>query len=365
MTEFYAGLMSGTSMDGIDVALVDFSKQPTLIAASYTEYPAELRQKILALTLSPHINLRQLGELDVILGKQFAQAINYLFTTHKIPKKTVCAIGSHGQTIFHAPHGDLPFTMQIGDPNIITAETGLTTIADFRRKDIAYGGQGAPLVPAFHAALFHTAQKNRAVVNVGGIANITVLAANQRLPIIGFDTGPGNTLLDSWIMKHHQQLYDAHGAWGAQGVIQSSLLEQLLKDPYFNRKPPKSTGREYFNLEWLSSFLPAKYSPVDIQTTLVELTARSIVTAIQNHLAEGEILISGGGVHNNFLMKRLQILGTNYDWTSTQTYQINPNFIEAMAFAWLARQTIMQQPGNIPEVTGASTKTVLGAVYYS
>ncbi|OGT45587.1 MAG: anhydro-N-acetylmuramic acid kinase [Gammaproteobacteria bacterium RIFCSPHIGHO2_12_FULL_41_20] len=365
MSELYLGLISGTSADGIDAVLVDFSyTHPQLIATSCTPYPAELRQQVLAFTETPQVSLQQLGTLDTRIGRAFAQAAQQLLSTHHIAPEKVRAIGSHGQNIFHHPHSDTPFTMQIGDPNIIATETGITTIADFRRKDIALGGQGAPLVPAFHQALFRTKEKNRVIVNIGGIANITLLPADFSQPVMGFDTGPGNALMDCWVEQHLQQPHDHHGQWAAQGCLQLDLLQRLLADPYFQLPPPKSTGREYFNLTWLQRFVPLNSIPVNIQTTLAELTARSILTAITPHIAQGEILVCGGGVHNEFLMNRLSELAKNsYMVMSTAAHGINPDWVEAMAFAWLAKQTLTKQPGNIPQVTGAQAAAILGGIY--
>lgn len=296
---------------------------------------------------------------------EFAAAINQFLQVYNIAPAQIEAIGSHGQNIYHHPHPPYPFTLQIGDPNTIAALTGITTVADFRRKDLAYGGQGAPLVPAFHAEIFRHPHKNRVIVNIGGIANITVLPADPTQPVIGFDTGPGNALLDSWIAKHLEQTHDHDGKWAAQGQYSETLLNALLSDPYFFHPSPKSTGREYFNLNWLKNFLPFTAKPVDIQATLVELTARSIIDAINKHMLEGEIFVCGGGAHNAFLMQRLGSLAKNYTVSSTQTLHISPDWIEAMAFAWLAKQTLEKKPGNMPQVTGARQTAILGGIYHS
>jgi len=364
--ELYIGLMSGTSADGIDVALVDFSAAlPRLIATHYTPYSLEIREKILALCQKGEDEITRLGALDILLAKAFAKATNELLKAQSLSPEKIKGIGSHGQTIRHDP---AHFTIQIGDPNTIAAETGITTVADFRRKDIALGGQGAPLVPAFHQAIFADDKNNRVIVNIGGIANITLLPANQ-VPILGFDTGPGNVLLDMWIHRHQQKSRDEHGAWGAQGKVYPDLLACLLADPYFQLSAPKSTGREYFNLTWLEKYLsalPEKISPVDVQATLVELTAQSILIAIKQYIAEGEILICGGGAHNHLLMTRLKMIAEpQFILASTQQSGIDPDWVEAMAFAWLARQTLRQKPGNMPQVTGAKEAVILGGVYQS
>lgn len=366
MSELYIGLMSGTSADGIDAALVDFSQpQPNVMATHYESYSASLRQKILALCQKGEDEIQRLGELDIMLGQQFAHAVKALLHKESIPAHRIKAIGSHGQTIRHAP---AHFTLQIGDPNIIAVETGITTVADFRRKDIALAGQGAPLVPAFHHYALFSPQINRAIVNIGGIANVTLLPQTTPTSIVGFDTGPGNVLIDAWVHQHRQTLHDAEGAWAAQGNVHPELLTQLLADDYFQLAPPKSTGREYFNLPWLQNYLHSfkHCAPVDVQATLVELTARSIIAAVQKYLSHGEILVCGGGTHNVFLMNRLQSLAHPvFSLASTQKYGVNPDWVEATAFAWLARQTLNRQPGNLPCVTGAKYAVTLGGIYYS
>ena len=360
MSELYIGLMSGTSLDGIDVALVDFNQsQPKLLETFYQAYTPSLRQEVLTLCQSGPDEINRLGELDVKLGKEFAEAINQLLKNKAIPPQKIRAIGSHGQTIRH--HPEKHFTLQIGDPNIIAAETGITTIADFRRRDIACGGQGAPLVPAFHHSMFAKEKSNRIILNLGGIANITILPADGR--IFGFDTGPANTLLDAWIEKNLQKSSDEKGMWAAQGKVNHALLNNLLNDDYFKRPPPKSTGREYFHLKWLQSYLTTTLAPVDIQATLVELTAQSILDAVRQHIVEGDILVCGGGVHNEFLMSRLTALGERFMISSTHKFGVDPDWVEAIAFAWLAKQTLAGKPGNIPAVTGAKTNSILGAIY--
>ncbi|TAK73566.1 MAG: anhydro-N-acetylmuramic acid kinase [Gammaproteobacteria bacterium] len=358
MTELYIGLMSGTSADGIDAALVDFSQTPPVtIATHYQPYSPALREQILALCVQGENEIHRLGELDVVLGSAFAEAVNHLLQQQSLAPSEIKAIGSHGQTVRHAPSR---FTLQVGDPNTIAAKTGITTIADFRRKDIAHGGQGAPLLPAFHHHLFATTKTQRVIVNIGGIANVTLLSS----PIIGFDTGPGNVLMDAWIGLHQQQTHDKDGAWAAQGQVHPALLERLLADTYFHLPPPKSTGREYFHLAWLQQYLETPTPPQDVQATLAELTARSILLSIQKHQSVGEILICGGGAHNTFLMQRLQQLAEpHYTVDSTQKYGIHPDWVEAIAFAWLARQTLLRQPGNLPSVTGAHQAVILGGIY--
>lgn len=359
MNELYIGLMSGTSADGIDAALVDFNQpQPKLIAHHYIEYSSSLRKDILELCQPGPDEINRLGTLDVLLGKEFAAAAKILLEKNKLVPEQIRAIGSHGQTIRHHPQRQ--FTLQVGDPNIIAAETSITTVADFRRRDMAYGGQGAPLVPAFHQFIFADKNKNRAIINIGGIANVTLLSEC----VIGFDSGPGNTLLDAWTEKHLQQPYDKNGAWAAQGTVNQPLLINLLKDPFFKRNPPKSTGPDYFNLSWLEKFLSHQITPVDVQATLVEFTARSIVETIKKYLSTGEMFVCGGGIHNHLLLNRLQDLAQPLTVNSTITLGIDPDWVEAIAFAWLAKQTLEKKTGNLMTVTGARQATILGAVYY-
>jgi len=369
MKNLYIGLMSGTSADGIDAALVDFSlANPLIVTTHYTPYSQALKEKILALCQQGDDEIHRLGELDIILGKAFAQAVNRLLKNATISSQAVHAIGSHGQTIRHYPYHPHRFTLQIGDPNTIAAETGITTVADFRRKDIAHGGQGAPLVPAFHQHVLTADNIHRAVVNIGGIANITLLPQGGREPIVGFDMGPGNVLIDTWIHLHKQENYDQNGAWGAHGVVQPDLLKNLLSHAFFDLPPPKSTGREHFNLTWLNKHLHElgrKISPVDVQATLVELTVRSIIESIRQFIPNGEILVCGGGAHNLYLMTRLQELAKpHFTVDSTQKYGLDPDWVEAIAFAWLAQRTLNKQPGNLPSVTGAKEATILGGIYY-
>lgn len=371
MRELYIGLMSGTSADGIDAVLVDFSeKAPQLLGTHYTPYTAVLREQILNLCQPGENEIERLGTLDIILGKAFAESAKELLAKQSLSPTEIKAIGSHGQNIRHHPH-DHParFTIQIADPNVIAAETGITTVADFRRKDLAYGGQGAPLVPAFHQQVLASEEKDRAIVNIGGIANVTLLKKNHPGPILGFDTGPGNALLDAWIALHQKESHDKKGAWASSGKVHATLLNNMLNDAYFHRLPPKSTGREYFNLAWLNAYLKQESNAlqaVDVQATLVELTATSILTAVRQYLSQGEMLICGGGAHNDYLMSRLQVLaGENFSVVSTKRHGVDPDWIEATAFAWLAKQTMHHLPGNLPSVTGARQAAVLGGVYFA
>lgn len=366
MKQLFIGLMSGTSADGIDAALVEFRPTPQLRVSHFLGYETGLRERILQLASGNPTGdaLDAAGELDTELGEWFARAASELLQKAGIPAGQIRAIGSHGQTVRHRPNRKHPFSLQIADPNVIAARTGIAVVADFRRRDIALGGQGAPLVPAFHRAVFTDPNESRAVVNIGGIANVTLLPAN-RGQVAGFDTGPGNVLLDAWSSRHLKQSHDAGGAFAASGHMDAVLLRELLADEYFAAPPPKSTGREHFNTSWLDRHLkPFGLAPQDVMTTLVELTARSILDAILHHAVHTErVLICGGGVHNRYLMQRLGALFGESRVESTERYGIHPDWVEAMAFAWLAHETLAGRPGNLPEVTGASRTTVLGAVY--
>ena len=365
--EIYVGLMSGTSLDGIDAVLIDLSAQPKLIAAQTYPLPLELRASLLSLCQSGPDEIERLGRADRWLGLEFGNAVNLLLTTAGVSTGAVRAIGSHGQTVRHRPPTsnnpmDYCFTLQIGDPTSIVETTGITTIADFRRRDIAAGGQGAPLVPAFHRAAFRSSLA-RAVVNIGGIANLSGFQPNGQ--IIGFDSGPGNTLLDSWIQRHRKMAFDRDGAWAAAGKIIPDLLSKLLCDPYFALPAPKSTGREYFHLDWLDhQLLGRTAAPEDVQATLLELTAQTIANAVVSlPFATDEIYVCGGGAYNKRLMVRLEMLLQPRHLGSTAELGIEPEWVEAAAFAWLAQQALLGKAGNEPTATGAKDYRVLGAIY--
>lgn len=367
MSELYIGLMSGTSMDAVDAVLVDLSAMPRLLASHSLTHDPALKARLLALAQPGPDELDRLGELDVELGRHFAACALALLAQAGVPATTVRAIGSHGQTVRHRPQGDFPFTLQIGDPNVIAETTGITVVADFRRRDMAAGGQGAPLVPAFHEALFRSTQEDRVVLNLGGIANISVLPASATASVYGFDTGPANVLLDGWCFRHTGQAYDADGQWGRAGQVQPALLAALLAHPYFQRPAPKSTGREDFHLAWLETVLAEHdetFTPVDVQATLTELTARSVAEAIQReHVARGRLLVCGGGAYNGFLLARLAALLPDMVVESTLAHGLPPTWVEATAFAWLAQRTLAGRPGNLPAVTGARGPRILGGIY--
>jgi len=364
MSEFYIGLMSGTSMDGIDAVLVDFSNGVTLLDHHLEKMPESLITTLRRLSVPGDNEIETMGVADVLVGKAFATAVNTLLAKANIESQKIIAIGSHGQTIRHRPRNRVPFTLQIGDPNVIAVETGITTVADFRRKDMALGGDGAPLVPAFHQYIM-AKQSPCVILNIGGIANVTLLNNNTAL---GFDTGPGNCLMDAWIRLHHDKSHDKNGDWAKTGTVLPELLQRLLHDPYFALKPPKSTGTEYFNLNWIENFtqnLKIPPNPADIQATLLELTAQSITLAIKQCAYDDKPLyVCGGGVHNQGLMQRLSELH-NGKIKSTQMLGIDPDWLEAIAFAWFAKNTLAKQSSNLPSVTGATRSAVLGGIYYS
>ncbi len=364
---YYIGLMSGTSLDAIDAAIVRFSgKRCELQQHLALTISEDIRQQALSLLTPGENELARLCRLDVQLGRLFAEAVQALLRQADLDASAISAIGSHGQTLRHYPDTEFPTTLQIGDPNIIAEQTGITTIADFRRRDMAAGGQGAPLAPAFHQALLRDEKDDRVVLNIGGIANIPLLPADPAQPITGFDTGPGNALMDSWIQTHLQQSHDPEGTWATSGKMNKTLLDQLLSDAYFQQAPPKSTGRETFNLSWLEKQLQnfSDLSAEDIQATLAELTAISIARAISKHAADTkQVLICGGGIHNSYLIQRLAAHLPQQQLRSTQELGIDPDWVEAMAFAWLAKQTLEGQAGNLPGVTGAQHPVILGGIY--
>jgi anhydro-N-acetylmuramic acid kinase len=363
----YIGLMSGTSVDGIDAAVGSIlpSGKLSLEAVHVHALPRELTEEIHLLCKPGANELDRMGELDVALGRQFAAAARALLESTGLKASDIRAIGSHGQTVRHRPSSPFPFTVQLGNPSVIAEESGITTVADFRMHDIAAGGQGAPLVPAFHLAQFSAPGKHRAVVNIGGIANITYLPPTLDLPVVGFDTGPGNTLLDHWIARHRGEPCDRDGAWAAGGSVHEPLIQRLLADDYFAKCPPKSTGREHFNQAWLDQRLNGlgEIAPADVQSTLAELTARSIARAVDLLPACDEIFLCGGGSHNGDLVERLKRKVGSRSLATTSILGMNPDWVEAAAFAWLAHQTLEGRPGNLPSVTGAHREVILGGIY--
>ncbi len=363
MPDYYIGLMSGTSMDSIDAVLVDFSS-PTLRLIEQLSYawPEDLKTRLLILAENPHSSITEFATLDIETGRWFASAVTALIEKSGLATNTIKAIGSHGQTVLHQPDSAVAFSQQIGDPNTIAEQTGITTVADFRRRDIAAGGQGAPLAPAFHRQIFSSPDENRVVLNIGGMSNITVLPAVDNT-VTGFDTGPGNVLLDVWISQHSDTTFDNQGEWARSGTVHSELLQRLREHDFFNLKPPKSTGRETFNLDWLQNTLQSFDSipPADIQATLVALTTTTIVDAIQAYACR--LLVCGGGVHNTYMLEQLQKLLPDLTIESTEEYGVHPDWVEAIAFAWFAKQTLEKKPANLPSVTGAKQSVILGGIY--
>jgi len=370
--ELYVGMMSGTSVDGIDAVVASVGVNGTNLVASYDHpIPAQLRQQILSICTNQHTTIREVGLVDHKLGRLYASAVNQLLKQADLQPEQITAIGNHGQTVFHEPTGASPFTMQLGDANLIAALTGIDTIADFRRIDMAMGGQGAPLTPAFHQHLFKQRDSTTAIVNIGGIANITVIPAREQTnnQVTGFDTGPGNTLMDAWCEKHTGQKYDENGSWAQSGQTNDILLNQFMSDPYLQKPYPKSTGREHYNLQWLTrkiekqqkDFLPAQ----DIQRTLCEFTALSITQQVQTfkHGKDSELLVCGGGASNPLLMKRIQLHLKDWVVVPTSARGIPGDYMEAMAFAWLAHQRVHNQPSSLPSVTGANSRASLGVFY--
>jgi len=364
--ELYIGLMSGTSMDGIDAALVDFSAtQPRLVSTHAHPWPNNIQQALIKARDLPDSELSSLHDLDRQTAEIFAAASSKLLANTSYQAQDITAIGNHGQTIRHRPDIEKPFSLQIGHAQTLASTTGIDVVSDFRTADIKAGGQGAPLVPAFHQAIFRNDNFNRVIVNIGGIANITVLPKDNKKTVIGFDCGPGNTLMDAWITRHKQQQFDTDGAFAATGKTNAGLLAKLLMDDYFRLAPPKSTGFEYFNLEWLNTFDINEMDSANVQSTLNDLTATSIIRAINQYAATtDEIYICGGGVHNQTLMKRLQSI-TKCPVATTETLGIHPDWVEAMAFAWLAYQNNHQKTGNLPSVTGAKAAVILGKLTHS
>ncbi|GLH32182.1 anhydro-N-acetylmuramic acid kinase [Pseudomonas sp. BR1R-5] len=358
----YLGVMSGTSLDGLDIALIEQGEQLKLLATHYLPMPADLRQQLLALCASGPDEIARAALAENRWASLAAEGIQQLLKTQGLQPDAIRAIGSHGQTIRHEPARG--FTVQIGNPALLAELTGITVVADFRRRDVAAGGQGAPLVPAFHETLFGRLGQRLAVLNVGGFSNLSLIEHDK--PVHGFDCGPGNVLLDAWVERKRGQAYDADGAWAATGVVQTDLLDALLSDPFFAGSGPKSTGREVFNLPWLDGHLARMphYRDEDVQATLLELTARSIIESLRDAQQGTEaLLVCGGGVRNGALMARLDALLPDARVTSTQAYGVDPDWVEGMAFAWLAHCCLEGIAANRPSVTAAKGLRVLGAIY--
>ncbi len=370
MPEYFIGLMSGTSMDALDAVLADFASGPPVILASAScPIEAALRESLRALSQPGFDEITRLAWADHAIVELSVGAVRDLLDQAGVASNAVRAIGSHGQTVRHCPSGDPPFTLQIGDPQRIAEATGITVVGDFRRRDMAAGGQGAPLVPAFHAALFRTPVETRAILNLGGIANLTLLPADAAQPVRGFDTGPANTLLDAWSLARRGVSFDDGGVWAARGGVHEPLLAALLADDYFMRAPPKSTGPEQFNLDWLRArAAPAgidldALDPADVQATLAALTATSIARALCTEAPDTQrLIVCGGGARNTDLLHRLRSALPGLAVGDSAAYGIPPGLVEPLAFAWLARETLAGRPGNLPEVTGARRAVVLGVI---
>jgi anhydro-N-acetylmuramic acid kinase len=364
MPERYIGLMSGTSVNGIDAVLAEFGDAAmTLIATHSHSYPDGLEDDLRqAMRQGESLGAERLGELHVRVGAAFRDAALALLDSARIDAGTVRAIGSHGQTLRHRPAGRYPFPLQIGDAATIAVGTGIDTVADFRSTDVALGGEGAPLVPPFHAWLFGDRAESRAVLNLGGIANLTVLPADDA--VTGFDTGPANTLLDAWAQLHLSSPWDERGAFAAGGRVDERLVADALADPWFSRPPPKSTGFELFNLDWLRSHTGSRPVPQDVQASLAEITARSVAQAVRRW-APGTVRMyaCGGGVANDDLMARLRTALPDVSLQTTADAGLDPLSVEASAFAWLAMRRVHGDTGNLPSVTGAREAAVLGALY--
>ena len=363
-TRFFVGLISGTSVDGVDAAVLALRNNQLDILACHNEpYAEPLRLAVLSLCQPGISEIDRLGVVDRDVADTFAKAALIVIAKANLKADDIEAIGSHGQTIRHRPSKDKSFTLQIGDANRIAELTGITTIADFRRRDIAAGGQGAPLTPAFHRVAFGISGNATAVVNIGGISNITLFDNSDSL--VGFDSGPGNTLMDAWVRIHLNQAFDQSGLWADSGQVDEYLLDRCLDDPYFSTPAPKSTGPEYFNIAWLEErldMLPDAIRPEDVQRTLLELTARSIAAALGSE-SLAQLAVCGGGAKNTALMTRLSELLYPSHVITTEALGVNPDWVEAAAFAWLASRTVDGLPGNEPSVTGATGYRVLGAVF--
>lgn len=356
---YFIGLISGTSMDGIDAALIHWDgKNFELTATLAGEYPAALRQELTLLCVPGADDLDRYGRCHRQVGEVFADTALQLLNQARLSPSQIIAIGHHGQTVRHRPGND-GFSLQLGSADVLSTRTGIPVIADFRMKDMALGGQGAPLVPRFHQALWRN-QAPLVIANIGGISNITVLDATGEI-VTGFDTGTGNGLMDAWFSRHHEGTFDRNGDWARTGKVNPALLDAMLQDPYFALPPPKSSGREYFHLAWLDCFKPDD-RPENIQATLLELTAQTLWQSASVH-APVTLAVCGGGAHNSALMQRLQELAGSCHVTSTAALGLSPDWVEASAFAWLAWAYFNQVPGNAPVVTGASTDAILGALY--
>ncbi|MGB4115273.1 MAG: anhydro-N-acetylmuramic acid kinase [Polaromonas sp.] len=363
MSDLYIGLMSGTSLDGADGVLVDFSKpQLRVLAAGTQAFSSSFRSELLALNTPSHNELHRAALAANQLAEVYAKVVGSLLRDSGLTAKHIKAIGAHGQTVRHQPA--LSYTMQLNNPALLAERTAIDVVADFRSRDVAAGGQGAPLVPAFHHSVFTRADQTTLVLNIGGISNLSVLPPAG--DILGFDCGPGNALMDAWCLQHTGQRFDDGGRWASGGKLIPALLANLLDEPYFALPPPKSTGRDLFSMTWLASKLKpfASHLPQDVQNTLTEFTVSACVTGASSYLKNSkELIVCGGGAFNRYLMERLLAGLPSLKVVSSSEHGLPPLQVEAAAFAWLARQTINRLPGNLPSVTGAAGLRVLGAIY--
>lgn len=364
---FHVGLISGTSMDGIDAVVVEFSAEaPVILAAASVPFEGDLRAELDRMRADPdNYPTAALARLDAHMGHALAEAALAVIGQAGVAPAQIAAIGSHGQTVLHRPQDRWPHTLQIGDPHRIAQKTGIVTVADFRRGDMAAGGQGAPLAPLLHHALFSRNGEARAVLNLGGIANLTLLPGDGS--VSGFDTGPANCLLDDWYRRHHPARFDTGGHWAASGTVDAAWLRQLLEEPYFARPAPKSTGIEHFSQRWLDERLPrwSNQRPQDIQATLAELSAGTIANALKSESAvrPSQLLVCGGGVHNDDLLHRIRKALPGTTVHSTASEGMDPDFVEAMLFAWLAHMRLSGTSVNTPPITGASTPVLAGTIF--
>jgi len=357
----YIGLMSGTSLDGIDAVLVDFSRDaPQLLGHSHRPFDAALRAALFALNAPGHDELDRASSLGNKLARRYADSVSEVLAQAAMDRSAVRAIGCHGQTVRHRP--ERGYSVQIGNAALLAELTGIAVVTDFRSRDLAAGGQGAPLVPSFHAMMFTSERENRAVLNLGGIANLTWLP--RAGAVQGFDSGPGNCLLDLWAARHLGRAFDDGGRWAKKGKVNAALLAQLMQEPFFSMPPPKSTGRDLFSAGWLDARLIPESDARDVQATLLELTARSVAEACARHCIGLErLVVCGGGSRNAALLERLGELLSPVPIETSERHGIDACLVEACAFAWLAKQAIENRPAGLPSVTGARGARVLGAIY--
>jgi anhydro-N-acetylmuramic acid kinase len=362
----FLGLISGTSMDAIDAALVDFDTSPlTLLAASAEPFEPGLKSRIAALVDAPQrVSLDEIGQIDVAVAQAFARSALQLMHDARVSAASVSAIGCHGQTLRHRTDLAIPFTWQIGDPNTVAEITGVDVVGDFRRRDVAAGGQGAPLLPVFHDQVFRSDSEDRVILNLGGIANVTMLTRGTL--VSGFDTGPANRLLDAWISRHRPDSFDRGGVWAGTGRCDPALLGELMEEPYLKQPPPKSTGRELFNLGWLDKKLGGgERAPQDVQATLLEYTAATVAADVRRYAPDAAVYVCGGGAHNAGLLAALARRLAPNPVATTAALGLDPDYVEAIAFGWFARRTLAGLPSSAPSVTGARGPRVLGGIYRS